>query len=159
MLKAFLSSCMLPCKGSESRIAQNMKADNMKNMNRMVWSYRLYWEKWRLPWHSWSMEYDCDQISVCTYISSCRPQSLEVPMPDLQEAHCPYTHEVLSTLRKRPASLDDPYGHLARMLFTRGWPDCGIHDHIPTCSGWAIWLVGLKVVEVYPPRGRSWDHG
>jgi hypothetical protein len=56
----------------------------------------------------------------CRYISSCRLQSLEVPVPNLREAHCPYTHEILSTPRNRLTSLEDPHGHLAGTLFTRG---------------------------------------
>jgi hypothetical protein len=65
------------------------------------------------------MEYDYDRISVCRHVLRCRPQSFEVPMPDLREAHRPYTHEVLSTPGKGPASLEDPHGHLARTLFAR----------------------------------------
>jgi len=52
-----------------------------------------------------------------TYQAVAR-KSLEVPMPDLREAHHPYTHEVLSTRRKRPTSLEDPHGALARTLLT-----------------------------------------
>jgi hypothetical protein len=104
-----------------------------------VWSYCIRQEKWRFPWHSWSMKYNCDRILVCRYISSRRPQSLEVSVPNLSEAHYLYTHEIFSTPRKRSASLEDPHRHLVGTLFTRGWPNCGIHDHILTCSGWAIW--------------------
>jgi hypothetical protein len=49
------------------------------------------------------MEYNCDRILVCRYISSCHPQSLEVPVPNLRETPCSYTHEILSTPRKRLA--------------------------------------------------------
>jgi hypothetical protein len=76
-------------------------------------------------------------------------QSPVTPMSDLWRAHCPYAHEILSTLGEESSSLDWPHGSPTR---TRRWPRHEVHNHLLASPRWATWQASLRVEEVHPPR-------